>query len=153
MKVRLVVSGLALVAAMASVAAVAQEKKATGVVAVRQNAMKANGGHTGAIRAILTEKPELIEQVVVHANAIAEVAPLIPAMFPEGSTQEPTWALPVIWERKDEFDQHAKELQTLAGKLAETAKGGDVQATLAAFATMGKQGCGGCHDTFRKKDQ
>ena len=36
-------------------------------------------------------------------------------------------------------------------KLAEAAKGGDAQATLAAFAALGKDGCGGCHETFRKK--
>jgi cytochrome c556 len=27
----------------------------------------------------------------------------------------------------------------------------NVQATLAAFAALGKEGCGGCHETFRKK--
>jgi cytochrome c556 len=114
--------------------------------------MKANGGHTGAIRSILTEYPELIDQVAIHANAIADMAPHIPAMFPEGSLNEPTHALPVIWEKKDEFDAHAEELAGLAKKVAETSETGDVKATLAAFAAMGKQGCGGCHDTFRKKD-
>ena len=46
------------------------------------------------------------------------------------------------------MQERAREL---AGKLAETSQGGDVQATLAAFAALGKEGCGGCHETFRKK--
>ena len=44
----------------------------------------------------------------------------------------------------------AQNASTLAQKLAETAQGGDAKATLAAFATLGKEGCGGCHQKFRK---
>jgi cytochrome c556 len=32
-----------------------------------------------------------------------------------------------------------------------SSQSGDVKATLAAFAALGKEGCGGCHETFRKK--
>jgi cytochrome c556 len=35
---------------------------------------------------------------------------------------------------------------------AATSRGGDVPATLATFAALGKEGCGGCHETFRKKE-
>ena len=45
----------------------------------------------------------------------------------------------------------ARKAQDLARKLAETARGGDAKATLAAFGALGKEGCGGCHETFRKK--
>jgi cytochrome c556 len=131
--------------------AVAQEKGAKGVVAIRQATMGANGKHMGAIKVILTEDPQLLKHVTVHAQAIAEVLEYVPEMFPKGSDQQPTWALPVIWEKPDQFGQAAKRAHELAEKLAETAKGGEVQATLAAFATLGKDGCGGCHDTFRKK--
>jgi cytochrome c556 len=125
--------------------------KATGVVAVRQASMQSLGGHTGAIQKTLTEYPQLIALVPLHAQAIASLAPEVPKMFPAGSTQEPTAALPVIWEKQDEFAAAAKKVQELAMKVAETARGGDVQATLAAFSTMGKDGCGGCHNTFREK--
>ena len=63
----------------------------------------------------------------------------------------PTAALPVIWDKQDEFKQAAERAHGLAGKLAETSQGGDVQATLSAFAALGKEGCGSCHETFRKK--
>ena len=57
----------------------------------------------------------------------------------------------MIWEKPDQFKQAAERAHGLAGKLAETSQGGEVQATLVAFAALGKEGCGGCHETFRKK--
>ena len=121
------------------------------MVAIRQATMDANGKHMTAIKVILTEDPQLIKLVAFHAQAIAEAAEYVPEMFPEGSTQKPTAALPMIWEKQDQFKQAAERAHGLAGKLAETSQGGDVQATLAAFAALGKEGCGGCHETFRKK--
>jgi cytochrome c556 len=126
--------------------------KATGVVAVRQATMKANGDHMGAIKAILTESPDLIGQVEFHAEAIKEAAEYTPAMFPAGSDQPASWALPPVWSDAAGFKAAAEKSEDLAGKLADAAKGGDPKATLAAFATLGKEGCGGCHQTFRKKD-
>ena len=131
--------------------AVAQQEGAKGVVAVRQATMDANAKHMNAIKAILTEDPQLLKHVAFHAQAIAEAAEYVPEMFPQGSTQPPTAALPVIWEKPDQFQQAAERAHGLAEKLAETSQGGDVPATLAAFAALGKEGCGGCHETFRKK--
>ena len=68
-----------------------------------------------------------------------------------------TTALPIAslyyraWgETVTEFAAAAKHNQDLAQQLEETARGGDVKATLAAFANLGRQGCGSCHETFRK---
>jgi cytochrome c556 len=131
--------------------AVAQQEGATGVVAIRQATMDANAKHMNAIKAILTQDPQLIKHMAFHAEAIAEAAEYTPEMFPDGSTQKPTAALPVIWEKPDQFKQAAEHAHELAETLAETSEGGDVQAALAAFAALGKEGCGGCHETFRKK--
>ena len=131
--------------------AVAQQEGAKGVVAIRQATMDANAKHMNAVKAILTEDPQLLQHVAFHAQAIAEAAEYAPEMFPQGSTQPPTAALPVIWEKPDQFQQAAERAHGLAEKLAETSQGGDVKATLAAFAALGKEGCGGCHETFRKK--
>ena len=131
--------------------AVAQQEGAKGVVAIRQATMDANAKHMNAIKAILTEDPQLLKHVAFHAQAIAEAAEYAPEMFPQGSTQPPTAALPVVWEKPDQFKQAAERAHGLAEELAETSRGGDVQATLAAFAALGKEGCGGCHETFRQK--
>ena len=58
------------------------QPKATGVVAVRQAAMKANGDHMAAIKAILTEYPQLIGHVEFHAEAIKETAEYAPGHVP-----------------------------------------------------------------------
>jgi cytochrome c556 len=136
---------------LASLAA-AQQEGAKGVVAVRQATMDANAKHMNAVKAILTEDPQLVKHVAFHAQAIAEAAEYAPEMFPEGSTQPPTAALPAVWDKPDQFKQAAERAHGLADKLAETSRGGDAQATLAAFAALGKEGCGGCHETFRKKE-
>ena len=147
---RIVLFTAAISLGLASLTA-AQQEGAKGVVAIRQATMDANAKHMNAIKAILSEDPQLIKLVAFHAEAIAEAAEYVPEMFPQGSTQMPTAALPVIWEKQDQFKQAAERAHGLAGKLAETSQGGDVQATLTAFAALGKEGCGGCHETFRKK--
>jgi cytochrome c556 len=131
--------------------AAAQQEGAKGVVAIRQATMDANAKHMNAIKAILSEDPQLLKLVAFHAQAIAEAAKYAPEMFPQGSTQKPTAALPMIWEKPDQFKQAAARGHELADKLAQTSQGGDLQATLAAFAALGKEGCGGCHETFRQK--
>ncbi|MCB2053454.1 MAG: cytochrome c [Geminicoccaceae bacterium] len=124
----------------------------TGIVGLRQATMKTLGAHMGALKAILTDQTEMVDQVPMHARAIGDVAGHIPVLFPEGSTDPESDALPAIWEDKADFDSHAEKLSELVAALAETAEGGDVQASLAAFGQMGKEGCGGCHETYRKKD-
>ena len=115
--------------------------------------MKSMGAHMGALKAILTDQTQLIDQVALHAHAIGESSKLSMSMFPEGSMDPPTEALPKIWEDPAGFEAAANKLVELATALAETSKGGDAQATLAAFGAMGKQGCGGCHGEFRKKKE
>jgi len=63
----------------------AQDQKATGVVAVRQATMKANSDHVTAIKTILTEYPQLQDQIPLHAMAIEQALGHVPALFPPGS--------------------------------------------------------------------
>jgi cytochrome c556 len=80
---------------------------------------------------------------------IEQNARQIPALFPAGSQQGKTAALPVIWERKADFDARASKLEQDA-KAAQT--GITDQASLQAALERVGQNCGGCHDTFRKKE-
>ncbi|MFO1074831.1 MAG: cytochrome c [Geminicoccaceae bacterium] len=134
------------------VIAVADEPKATGVVAVRQATMKANGAHMAAIKSILTEYPQALDQIQGHAQALLADSADAASLFPAGSDQPASWALPAVWSDQAGFKAAAAKNQELAGKLVEVSKGGDAKAILAAFGTLGKEGCGGCHQTFRKKD-
>lgn len=126
--------------------------KATGIVAVRQATMKANGAHMAAIKAILSEQPDLIKQVHFHAEAIEEAMEYTAVLFPPNSSQPASWALPTVDSDQTGFKAASAKAHELAEKLTEATKGNDPKAILAAFATLGKEGCGGCHQTFRKKD-
>ena len=128
-------------------AAIAADKEAKGVVAVRQNAMDANGAHVAAIKAHPDRGAQAIKDVVLQAEAIADIA-LVPDMFPKDSDQPPTNALPSVWEKPDEFKAAAKKVHDLAREAGRHREDRRLKATLAAFAAMGKEGCGGCHDEF-----
>lgn len=132
--------------------AIAQEQQATGVVAIRQNTMKAQADHMNAIKGILTEYPQLLNNVPAHADAIQNTSQHIPAMFPQGSDTPPTGALPAIWQDAQGFEAASQRTEELAKKLRDAAAGGDAQASLMAFAELGKNGCSACHEKFRKKE-
>lgn len=122
------------------------------VAKYRQSVMKAIGGHTGAIAGVVKGEVSYAGHVEGHARAIAELAKLIPSIFPQGTGPDKaeTRALPKIWEDWAGFEAAAKRLQEEAAKLAEVAKGGDAAAIGEQMGNMGKKGCGGCHKPFRK---
>jgi cytochrome c556 len=126
------------------------------VIEARQKAMKDNGGHMKAINAFVEKGEGDAATVAEHANAIAEIAKKIPELFPEGTSLADghgvkTAAKPEIWSDWAGFEKAAAYLGEEATHLAEAAKGGDKQAIAAAFAELGKDGCGGCHSKFRQK--
>ena len=124
--------------------------QATGSVAYRQHSMSAMAEHMAALKVVLTEEPGLMGEVGAHAAAIAATSTFIPTMFPNDGNVVDSSALPSVWDKPDDFAAAAKHNQELAQKLGETASGGDPKATLAAFAALGRQGCGSCHESFRK---
>jgi cytochrome c556 len=148
-------TALAVLGVMAAgAAAVAQEQAQNpGVVGVRQNAMRASAAHMGAVKKIVSEYPQLLPQVEDHAVALASLAEHTPELFPEGSDKDGSKALPAAWSDKAGLEKSARDAQQLAQKLGEAAKGGDARATLVAFGELGKNGCGGCHQTYRQKQQ
>ncbi|HMR32193.1 MAG TPA: cytochrome c [Geminicoccus sp.] len=120
------------------------------MVAKRQEEMKGFGKNMGIVKGAVVDKKSTLADAAAAAAHIAGDAPEIPSWFPAGSTQGETAALPVIWEKPDEFAAKAKNMGELAAKLEAAAKSGDQAAAMAAFAALGRDGCGGCHSTFRK---
>ena len=72
----------------------------------------------------------------------------IPALFPEGSPQGTTTPLPVIWDRKADFDTLASKLEQDEGGSGEITD----QANVQAAAQRVGQNCGGCRETYRRKE-
>jgi cytochrome c556 len=117
----------------------------------RETAMKAMGKEMGAIKALVGGPAENLGQVKQHAATISNIAKDIPGLFPPGSDNEPdSEALPVVWTDQAGFQQAAARLGDLADQLAASADTGDAKQVGAAFAAVGKNGCSGCHQTYRE---
>lgn len=86
------------------------------------------------------------------ATALHNSAHVIPTFFEKGTGPEAgkTRALPVIWEKWDDFKAAAAALGDAADKLAAAGKAGDAAAANAAFGELGRA-CGSCHNTFRSR--
>ncbi|MGD9510887.1 MAG: cytochrome c [Geminicoccaceae bacterium] len=117
----------------------------------REALMKGFGKQLNVVKGVVAEGKGTLADVVAAAQAIEAGDAKIPSMFPQGTNAGDSEALPVIWEQWSTFEQRATNMGQLAAKLEQAAASGDQAATLAAFAALGKNGCSGCHETFRQK--
>ncbi|MGE0116992.1 MAG: cytochrome c [Dongiaceae bacterium] len=164
-KIALVAGGalVATVVAMTGYAVVAAHAAATVQVAAtpaeaikeRQALMKDQGKHAKAINEFVESGMGTAADVATHAAALKEDAGKIPALFPAGTGADDgvaeTAAKKEIWDDFAAFEAAASKLGDLAGAVEAAAAAGDKQQIADAFETMGKEGCGGCHSTFRLK--
>ena len=152
MKSWLAIAVIGAIGITGTITASAQEE-ASGVVALRQGVMKTLGLQTQIVKGVVTGETDQMATAAAAADTIQNYAYTLPALFPEGSISGmgPTDALPAIWEKPDEFKQAAERLADLAAALKAEVEAGDPKKSLAAFARLGKEGCGGCHADFRKK--
>ena len=145
---QLVVGGLAL--AVAAGCASMGDKKLTAAEAIdtRQQLMKEQGKTWKSIQD--NAKAGQIAAIVPEAEKLVSTSKEIPKLFPEGSLNpEKSAAKPEIWQRKDEFNAAAKNLETWSVKLREAAQTGNAEQTQAVVKDFGRQACGTCHQPFR----
>ncbi len=144
-----------LVATLLAAGAVGAQEEPKGVVAYRIAVMRTLGAQMMAVKTALTESLEFVDNVKWHAAVIEDAAKAMQAqledLFPKGSTEN-SRALPTIWQKWDDFAAATDRFVELAGEFRKVAEGDDDQAMLAAFAKLGKKGCGACHEGFRKKN-
>lgn len=139
-----IVGSLATLVLVSLAAAQTAPKVGSGdIVADRKRLMKLNGASLGDLQA--KSKAGNIEAIAVNAETIALNAMHIPTLFPPGSATGNTRARADIWQKRAEFENAAKNLQTLAEKLRDAAQAKDAASVEAMVKTFGKQGCGGCH--------
>jgi cytochrome c556 len=86
-----------------------------------------------------------------QADAIYWLARIMPATFPKGSGPEmgKTRASPKIWEDWAGFEAATNTLAERAKALKTAVDSGDAAAADAAFKTLGREGCSGCHKAYR----
>lgn len=155
-------STVALVAALAATAFVAFAMPGSAadlggsVIKMRQDIMKEHGADLKVIN-------EQLEAASFDAAAVQEAAARLNDrvqnlhyLFPEGSGIDDnvgkTAAKAEIWSEWDKFVEASHTLEEAAATLVEAAATGDKDNVMAAFAEVGKNGCGGCHSSFRQKN-
>ncbi len=139
------------VAVLLGVAVVAEAQEAQ--IKQRQEAMKSNGAAAKTLTQLVKgEQPWNQQTAHQAAVTINNTAKAIPTLFPKGSGPEAgvkTAALPAIWQNQADFDAHAKKLEEESAKLMAA---NDEASFKAQFPNVGKT-CGGCHETYRAKQQ
>jgi cytochrome c556 len=126
---------------------------ATGVVKQRMDLMSGIGKKMKSIAAMAKgQAPFDAEKIALQAAAIRQASPEIKPLFPAGSLDMPTEALPVIWEEWAHFSALTEQLADKAANLQAAAERGDRRDLMRQFAAVGKV-CSGCHTDYRKKKE
>jgi cytochrome c556 len=151
-KFRISAAALAILVAGASGVALGQDKET--VLKDRQATMKEQGKDIGAVKAYLDGKGDLAQAKTGAAN-LTQTTKKIPQLFPPGtggpSPDGDYVAKSEIWTDWNKFLDAQKTAAAKADALLVAVNGGDKSAIEAAFADLGKNGCGGCHTSFREK--
>jgi cytochrome c556 len=130
----------------------AQDKET--VVKNREALMKGQGKDLGSVKAYTEGKGDLA-QAEAGAAGLAQSTKKIPEVFPPGtggtSTDGKYATKPVIWTDWNKFLDAQKTAASKAELLLVAVKSGDKTKIETAFGDLGKNGCGGCHETFREK--
>jgi cytochrome c556 len=144
--------GAALVLGLAASGSVHSFDEAAEVtIDYRQGLMRALGGNVASTAAIVVDRAEFRDNLIMHVSYIVDATRDIPALFPEGSDFGETDALPSIWEDSEKFAQLSRENHEAALALQQAVEAGDDAATMLGFRSLG-QSCRACHDDFRRSD-
>ena len=115
-----------------------------GAVKYRQHTMSAIGGHMQAIVDIIRGQVPHTGHLPTHANALAELAELAPALFAEGTQGGD--ALPAVWENTEDFQAKLGAFKEATANFKTAVDAGED--ARGAFRGVG-QACKGCHDSYR----
>ena len=120
-------------------------KGATGVVKQRMDAMK---DMQKALNAMLSGKQAMDRAAAIGlAETIRDQSGVHMAeLFPDGSLNHPSEALPKVWENWSDFRAEADELEREADALARSLTDGDASAQFKRVAAS----CKSCHKAYRK---
>ena len=151
-KARLLGAALTIALAGAGGPSVAQDKET--VLKERQATMKEQGKDLGAVKAYVEGKGDLAQAKAGAAN-LTQTTKKIPQLFPAGtggpSPDGDYVSKAEIWSDWNKFLDAQKTAAAKADALAVAVNSGAKAEIESAFNDLGKNGCGGCHTTFREK--
>jgi cytochrome c556 len=120
---------------------------AEGEINYRKGVYRVVGGHMAALGAIL-RNGVYSDDLAYHANGMKEIARIAPTLFPEGSGEGKTSALPEIWEEPEAFQEAMERFVSAADGMAAAVAAGDKKQIGGAIRELGGS-CKNCHDNFK----
>ena len=122
-------------------------------VKYRAQVMSGVGAHMGASATIVKGEVGRVEDLKVHARAMADAATYFDQLFPKGTGPDATKteALPKVWDDWEGFVKANDAFEEASKAFVEAAETGDMAKIKPAFGKLGKS-CGGCHDNYKKDD-
>ena len=130
----------------------AEEYDPEDLIEYRHEVMEAIKGHNEAIEAILKENVPYKDHLEMHMTSLEALLGTVGELFPEGSDFGDTDAKDAVWDNPEKFRQTVDKAQQAYTTFKSVAAKGDTRASLDAFKKFGKESCGNCHKSFKKKD-
>ncbi len=121
-----------------------------GDIKYRKSMMKSAERHMGAIVSILKYGTRSNQDLMIHTQALAQLAVVTGTLFPKGSGSGDTEASPAVWEKPDEFAKAVKQFGDATRDMNAAAMVGDMAMVGHALGELGKA-CKNCHNQFVKK--
>ena len=151
MKMKLLLSGLALALSSGYTLTAFSQAKPDVLVKQRQAAMTLQGKYFGPMAGMAQGKVPYSADVVAYNASLLDALSRMPwDGFTDATKDVKSAALPAIWSEAAKFKQAQNNFQDAVQALVKASKGGDEAATKAAIGGVGKT-CGGCHQDFRQK--
>jgi cytochrome c556 len=146
------IAGAAIAITMSvSIVAIAHEG-ATGVVKERMEGMKAIGQQVKIMVPMMKGTLPYDPAQVEKSAAIIEghSGETFTKLFPEGSTEMPSEALPEIWEEWATFSKLSDDLKTAAINLGDVAANGGSESDFKSALGATLKTCKACHSDYRE---
>lgn len=124
-----------------------------GVIDYRKDVMLSMAAHLSALTELLSGDLELDDNhVEVQATSLGLNAQLVSSLFPPGSDEGDTSALPGIWQRPEQFLSRAEAAEREGRNLVAAAGSGDREFMVQSLKRLA-DACRNCHREFRLEQE
>ncbi len=123
-----------------------------GEIEYRKDVMLSMAAHLSALTELLTEEMDFDEShLQAQAMSLGVNAQLVSSLFPAGSDEGDTAALPGIWQRPEQFLARAEAAEREGRNLVAAAESGDREFLVQSLKRLA-DACRNCHREFRAED-
>ena len=123
------------------------------LIKYRKDFMNAVKGHNNNIKSIVNGDAPFSQHLPMHLNALEQLFAEIGMLFPEGSDFGETNAKDAIWDNPDKFAKTVDEAKAALARFKQVVDQGDMKSARGAFKQFGRDSCGSCHKSFKKKQK